>query len=186
MRRAGKNEAMIRTPIPVCLAAIALAACSRQPAPTQDASPQETSTQAPFTQAAPERASSAPPVASGTAGSAPVAAATADAVPQAIPAGMRGRFGLVRADCTTTRGDGKGLVIVGPDSLRFYESVARLVRASEAGASHLRGRFAYSGEGMEWRREARLDLADGGATLVLEEFGEDAVEGPRTYRRCPE
>jgi hypothetical protein len=38
---------------------------------------------------------------------------------------------------------------------------------------------------MEWTRDAVLDLTDGGRTLILEEFGDDAVPGQRTYTRCP-
>src|SRR5215210_8614734 len=42
----------------------------------------------------------------------------------AIPASLHGRWGLTPADCTSTRGDAKGLLIVGPDEIRFYESRA--------------------------------------------------------------
>ena len=97
---------------------------------------------------------------------------------------MRGRFGLVPADCTTPRGDGTGLLTVGADSLRFYESVAALEAVAERGPYWLKARFAYSGEGMEWSRMVTLALRDRGRMLILEEFGDDAVPGPRTYTRC--
>lgn len=97
---------------------------------------------------------------------------------------MYGRFGMGPADCTTRMGDDKGLIRVSAEGLRFYESVARLTKATENTPTLVRGRFAYSGEGMEWNREARLELKDDGQTLVLEEFGDDAVPGPRTFRRC--
>jgi hypothetical protein len=118
---------------------------------------------------------------------APPAASPAPAPPQAaaIPRAMQGRFGLVPADCTTTMGDDKGLVTIGATQMRFYESVAKLATVSASSADHLEGEFAYSGEGMEWRRKARLDSKDGGRTLVLEEFGEDAVPGLQIYKRCP-
>ena len=98
---------------------------------------------------------------------------------------MRGRFGLVPADCVTTRGDDKGLITLTAGRIRFYESVARLVEVREQERDRLRGRFAYSGEGMEWSRDAALALKDGGRTLILQEFGEDAVPGPQTFTRCP-
>jgi len=98
---------------------------------------------------------------------------------------MRGRFGMVPADCTTTMGDDKGLVTIGADSLKFYESVAKLTTATKATATHVEGTFAYEGEGMAWTRKAALDLSGNGKTLVLEEFGADAVPGPRIYTRCP-
>ena len=102
-----------------------------------------------------------------------------------LPSAMQGRFGLVAADCTTTRGDDKGLLTVTAKGLKFYESVARLAEPSENGPNRVSGRFAYQGEGMEWTRKATLELKGDGQVLVLEEFGEDAVPGPRTYTRCP-
>ena len=120
-----------------------------------------------------------------TASGTPGAAATSTPVPATIPGAMRGRFGLVPADCTTTMGDDKGLVTIGADSLKFYESVAKLTTATKATATHVEGTFAYEGEGMAWTRKAALDLSGNGKTLVLEEFGDDAVPGPRTYTRCP-
>lgn len=125
---------------------------------------------------------------SATATTLPIVPASTPSVPtadeDAIPAAMRGRFGLVPADCMTTRGDDKGRLTVRADSLRFYESVATLAKASERRPNRLKAMFAYSGEGMEWRREASLELRNGGKTLILEEFGDDAVPGPRTYTRC--
>lgn len=97
---------------------------------------------------------------------------------------MRGRFGLVPADCTSPRGDAKGLVTISSSGMRFYESVATLKEVKPTPPTQLRGWFAYSGEGMEWAREVSLQSGDGGRTLIMEEFGEDAPPGPRTYTRC--
>ena len=92
---------------------------------------------------------------------------------------MRGRFGLVPADCTTTRGDGKGLLTVGADSLRFYESVAALEAVAERGPYWLKARFAYSGEGMDWKKYQVLELQAG--KLVRTES--DPMKS-YTYARC--
>jgi hypothetical protein len=166
-----RGEPMIRGLAMVAGAALLVTGCSREPEPV-----------------ASETAAAGPAVAEETLpGSTATAAPVASATPAAleIPRGMRGRFGLVPADCTTKNGDEKGLVTVSARELRFYESVAELAEAEVTSASLLEGRFAYSGEGMEWSRKARLELKDGGRTLVLQEFGEDAVPGPEVFTRCP-
>lgn len=102
-----------------------------------------------------------------------------------IPPALRGRFGLVPADCTSDRDDEKGLVTIGEKDMRFYESVAVLNDWKSVSGAQLHGTFAYSGEGMEWTRDVSLETRDGGKTLVMEEFGDDAPKGPRSYTRCP-
>ena len=49
----------------------------------------------------------------------------------AIPASLHGRWGLTPADCTSTRGDAKGLLIVSADGLKFYESLGQARRRPE-------------------------------------------------------
>ena len=169
-----------RNLMPLALCAVALAACSRQ---APEASPSGTPEPVPTAMAPP--VGTAPPSAPTSVSAAPAASAQPPSGSPAIPAGFHGRYGLVAPDCTTTRGDGKGLLTVRADGLKFYESFARPIRLAERTATHLKARFAYSSEGMEWTRDASLDLRDGGRRLVLEEFGADAVPGPRTYTRCP-
>lgn len=103
---------------------------------------------------------------------------------KAIPAPLQGRWGLVPADCTSTRGDAKGLVTIDASSMKFYESVAVLKAIRGGNDRKVRASFAYSGEGMAWTRETVLEAMDGGASMVLEEFGDDAPKGARTYTRC--
>src|ERR1044072_7834775 len=43
-----------------------------------------------------------------------------------IPAQYQGRWGMVPADCTSTRGDAKGLITIGDKTIRFFESTATL------------------------------------------------------------
>ena len=101
-----------------------------------------------------------------------------------IPAAMHGRWGLVAADCTSTRGDAKGLIEVSEKEIRFYESVGRVDTASATGDAGFRASFAFTGEGMEWTRDMQLSLSDDGNTLTRSEFGEDALAEPLIYTKC--
>ena len=78
-----------------------------------------------------------------------------------IPQALRGRWGMVPADCTTTRGDAKGLLIVSGDTLRFYESTARPAAEIEDSPDSISGTFAFTGEGMHWTKFQSLELQDG-------------------------
>ena len=115
------------------------------------------------------------------------AAPPADAgtpAPTEIPAAMRGRWGLVRGDCTSTRGDAKGLLTITADKLQFYESVGTLDTIMEAEPARVRATFDFEGEGMAWEREIVLDVQDGGATLIRRDYGDDAAPGPLRYAKC--
>jgi hypothetical protein len=104
---------------------------------------------------------------------------TAAVVPAStkIPESLQGRWGMVPADCTSTRGDAKGLMTVGADTLSFYESRAKLTDVASADPNRFSGAFAFTGEGQNWT--ANVTLTRDGDTLVRQE------EGPRfTYRRC--
>ena len=102
----------------------------------------------------------------------------------AIPAALQGRWGMVPADCTSTRGDAKGLLTIDGKTLQFYESVGTLGEVKEHSDTHLRAAFAFTGEGMSWTREEMLDVKDNGKTLVRQEYGEDAQPGPLQYSKC--
>lgn len=159
--------------IPLFAAPLALAACS-DPAPDPGATASPSST-AP---AVSESEALAPPVAPG-------ASETAAAIAEAtFPMAMRGRWGVNPADCDPSHGADKGKMTVGPEEVRFYESVAEIGTVAKRSETALRGTFDYEGEGMAWKREASFELVDGGRTLVLTEFGEDAPQGPRRYSQC--
>lgn len=114
----------------------------------------------------------------------PVPRPTAAPIPTKIPTAMTGRWGLVPADCTSTRGDAKGLLVISEDQLKFYESVGKLANIVEGNATRIRANFDFTGEGMTWKREMALDVEDGGNTLMRQEFGEDAMPNPLKYSRC--
>ncbi len=101
-----------------------------------------------------------------------------------IPTTIRGRWGMVPADCTSTRGDAKGLLTIDATSLKFYESVAKLTAVTESGQTRLRGKFAFSGEGMNWTLDQMLEVQASGKTLIRREYGSDAASGPFKYSRC--
>lgn len=163
---------MKRFVLPVLALPLALAACS-DPSPEPDAS--ATPSMAPIVS---ESEAFAPPVAPG-------ASASASSLAEAsFPMAMRGRWGMNSADCDPARADNKGLMTVGPDSVKFYESVGEIGVVADRTESVLRAVFDYEGEGMEWKRDARYELADGGKTLILTEYGDDAPQGPRRYSQC--
>ena len=97
---------------------------------------------------------------------------------------FRGRWGLVPDDCTSTRGDAKGLLTITASKLEFYESVGTLDTIMDAEPTRIRAAFEFEGEGMTWQREVVLDVQDDGATLIRREYGEDAAPGPFKYTKC--
>jgi hypothetical protein len=104
--------------------------------------------------------------------------------PTTIPAALHGRWGMVPLDCTSTRGDNKGLLTITAGKLEFYESVGTLDTIMEAEPTRIRAAFDFEGEGMTWQREVALDVQDNGATLIRREYGPDAAPGPFRYAKC--
>jgi hypothetical protein len=109
-----------------------------------------------------------------------VAATTAAPAPQEIiPAALRGRWGLTPMDCTSTRGDAKGLLVVSAGGLKFYESRAVPVSNLDATPVSVRGNFRFNGEGESWTKFESLQLQD--SKLVRTE---DKPVTTFTYARC--
>lgn len=94
-----------------------------------------------------------------------------------IPAQYRGRWGMVAADCTSTRGDAKGLMTVGDTSIRFYESTAALQEQRPAIATSFSGVFVFTGEGQTWERVMTLTRTGDSLTRAQ-------ADGNFTYTRC--
>ncbi len=151
----------------------ALAACNQQQAVDPD--PETTEVSRPVEAAAQTGAEAAAPTSSSTAG-----------IPErSIPVAVQGNWGLVPADCTSTRGDNKGLLRITATTLQFYESLGRLGTIKDRKDTSIRADFEFSGEGMTWSREETLSTS--GNTLTRSERGGDepGSGGPFTYTRCP-
>ena len=104
---------------------------------------------------------SAAPVDNGGAGpltGGPPAPNVADNSPGPMPAAIRGRWGLTPADCISSRGDAKGLLEIGPDSLKFYESRAVPGTSVETNDQGISGNFNFTGEGQQWSKYVSLRL----------------------------
>jgi hypothetical protein len=86
------------------------------------------------------------------------ASASVKAAPGKIPASLHGRWGMTPADCSSTRGDAKGLLIVSADGLKFYESVAKPAGELKTSGTSASGDFAFTGEGMTWKRYEALEI----------------------------
>jgi hypothetical protein len=109
-------------------------------------------------------------------GAANVAAAAADG---AIPAALQGRWGLTPADCTSRRGDAKGLLVVTSGDLRFYESRAVPAPTAEADGDSINGNFSFTGEGQTWTKFETLQRKNN--TLVRTDSNPAASY---TYAKC--
>ena len=160
---------MRKTLIPATLAMLALAACNETDKNEPDVA---------ATPGAETPAPTNPPASVSESATAPDSAGTT------IPVALQGRWGMVPADCTSTRGDAKGLLKIDGKTLEFYESVGTLGAVTERSDTRLRAKFAFTGEGMSWNREEMLDVQDGGKTLIRHEYGDDALPGPLKYSKC--
>lgn len=112
----------------------------------------------------------------------PAAAEAPGSVPDAalsviLPSQYKGRWGMVAADCTSTRGDAKGLIEISDQRIKFYEAVAILKEQRPASSTSFSGLFAFTGEGQSW--EKVMTFARTGDTLKRSE-----ESGTFTYKRC--
>ena len=96
-----------------------------------------------------------------------------------IPAAMHGRWGLTPGDCTSKRGDAKGLLIVSADQLKFYESVAKPAGELDISSDSASGDFVFTGEGMTWKKYEALELQSGKLVRT-----ESSPMASFTYARC--
>jgi len=156
--------------VPVLFAIAALAACNR-PDPVAD-NVNNVEALPTVNEPAPNPTGAPPANAAESDGLMPAAAGS-------IPAAVQGRWGLSPADCTSTRGDAKGLLVVEPDRLRFYESRAVPSPGIQVEADSVSGNFAFTGEGQEWVKYQSLERQ--GDKLVRTERDPVATF---TYVRC--
>lgn len=97
----------------------------------------------------------------------------------AIPLSLQGRWGLTPGDCTSTRGDAKGLLVVTAEGLKFYESRAVPAGGTTADQDSITGNFDFTGEGQNWTKFETLELNRD--TLVRTESNPAASY---TYAKC--
>jgi hypothetical protein len=98
-----------------------------------------------------------------------------------IPAAFHGRWSMVPADCTTTRGDDKGLITIDSNSIKFYESRATLTKVTLNAPENFTGVFDFAGEGQTWTRTENFKLTGSSNTLIRD--AEGVIKA--TYKRCP-
>jgi len=106
---------------------------------------------------------------------------SSEAGPVAIPAAFHGRWGMVPADCTSTKGDAKGLIAIDGDGIKFYESRGTLTKVTLNAPENFTGVFAFTGEGQTWTNSQNLKLTGSSNTLVRSETD---VSQSYTYQRC--
>lgn len=104
---------------------------------------------------------------------------TASKSERAVPRALHGRWGMTPADCTSTRGDAKGLLIVSADGLRFYESVAKPTRNVNSSEDSISADFDFTGEGQSWTKFETLQLQGGNLVRT-----ESSPMSSFTYVRC--
>ena len=107
----------------------------------------------------------------------PAGAPTVPAV--AIPAVLHGRWGMTPADCTSTRGDTKGLLVVSGDRLSFYESRAVPARNVSISSNSIGADFEFTGEGQSWTKFETLQLKKDKLVRT-----ESSPMASFTYARC--
>ena len=84
------------------------------------------------------------------AGGPPPAAATRGGVKGTIPEAIQGRWGITPADCIVGASDAHGLLTIGPEEIKFYESRATPGNSIEANDQGISGNWNFAGEGERW------------------------------------
>jgi hypothetical protein len=82
----------------------------------------------------------------------------------AIPEPFRGRWDASAAACAGKASEMR--LVVGPDSLRFHESLGRVEAVRAAGADTIALDLAFEGEGEQWRETRALRLLPDGRLVV--------------------
>ena len=97
----------------------------------------------------------------------------------AIPAALHGRWGLTPGDCTSTRGDNKGLLTISAAGLKFYESRAVPTGNTQSSADSFSADFSFTGEGMTWTKFETLQRKGNELTRT-----ESSPMASFTYAKC--
>jgi hypothetical protein len=92
---------------------------------------------------------------------------------------LQGRWGLTPGDCTSRLGDAKGLLVIGPNELRFYESRAVPAADVQGDADTISGNFHFTGEGQAWTKYEALKRSGDKLTRT-----ENNPAASFTYAKC--
>ena len=96
-----------------------------------------------------------------------------------IPPAVQGRWGLTPADCMPGRSDAKGLLVITPGDLHFYESRAVPADGVVSDRDSISGNFAFTGEGQTWTKYQALKVEKGRLTRT-----ETKPSASFTYAKC--
>ena len=120
--------------------------------------------------------------AQGTASASPTTSATS--LPSSIPDQFHGRWGINKADCTSTKGDAKGLLTIDAARLAFYESRGVPGKVLGTTVTSFDANYAFTGEGQTWERVERLTLVDGKLQRRTDAAAGQEPPVNLTYNRC--
>jgi hypothetical protein len=161
---------MVRPTLSALALAAAVAGCAKQD--PVDAKAEAVGAALPDINATAPTSTGEPHVATTPARSLPAPTAT-------IPAALRGSWGLAPVDCMPGRRDAKGLLVIGPQELRFFRSRAVPSTDVDSDSQSIIGNFAFNGEGRSWTKYEALKIDK--QTLVRTEMNPTASF---TYAKC--
>jgi hypothetical protein len=158
--------------------AVFLAACQEQSAKTDSITDQPASGVATKSQTTPPDMANSNPIASESENENATMPSDKDKN-ATIPAAFHGRWGMNSNDCTSTRGDAKGLITITANRIDFYESRATPVQVTGNYAENFTAKFAFTGEGQSWTKLENLKLTNSSKTMVRTD-----KDGSFSYQRC--
>ena len=110
----------------------------------------------------------------------PVASPTPSAArDKALPTDFQGYWGVTPDDCELANTEATGRINIDADTIRFYESKARVAGLERRSPYAVVADLRFTGEGEDWTRRTALTLEAGGTRLVRSE-GAQVVR----YQRC--
>ena len=116
----------------------------------------------------------------------PVSSPTPNAArDRAFPTPFGGYWGATPNDCELANYAATGRIDIDNDTIRFFESKARVQTMTVRSPTQVDTLLRFSGDGQNWQRPTRFTLEQGGTTLVRAEPG-DGGRAPLTvrYKRC--
>ena len=162
-----------RLPVVTFAVLAAIAACSK-PDPVASNAAASTNISLPVNDTNPDPAGGPPANAIENHAAAPTPGESAP-----IPAVLQGRWGLTPGDCTGPLSSAKGLLVIGPNQLNFYESRAVPAADVATDAGTTRGTFHFTGEGQTWDKFESLKRSGGRLTRT-----EGNPTASYTYAKC--